>query len=320
MGLVLLIACANLANLLLARGMARRREIAVRLSIGAGRWRLIRQLLTESLLLAGLGAGLGLALATPLLNFVASVAGGGEGIDSRLDWRALLFTAAVALVAALLFGLMPAFRATRVNLTPALKDGSTGATRGSPHLRASRLLIAGQVALSTLLLTGAGLFVRTLVNLSSIDPGFEAQRLLLFAVDGSRSGYQSDKLRGLYERIRERVTAIPGVRSVTLSDAALISGSANTNSITIPGYSARNGQSPTTWVMQVGSHFLTIMEIPILTGRDIGDGDSQKAPRTAVVNETFALRYLGGQNPLGRTFDLGSGTDRSGGRVQGRQV
>jgi predicted permease len=307
-GLVLLIACANLANLLLARGVARRREIAVRLSIGAGRWRLIRQLLTESLLLAGLGAGLGLALATPLLEFVASVAGGGEGIDARLDWRALLFTAAVALVTALLFGLMPAFRATRVDLTPALKDGSTGSLRGRPHLRASRLLIAGQVALSTLLLTGAGLFVRTLVNLSSIDPGFEAQRLLLFAVDGSRSGYQSDKLRGLYERIRERVTAIPGVRSVTLSDAALISGSANTNSITIPGYSARNGQSPTTWVMQVGSHFLTIMEIPILTGRDIGDGDSQKAPRTAVVNETFALRYLGGQNPLGRTFDLGSGT------------
>jgi predicted permease len=307
-GLVLLIACANLANLLLARGVARRREIAVRLSIGAGRWRLIRQLLTESLLLAGLGAGLGLALATPLLRFVAGVAGGGEGIDARLDWRALLFTAAVALVTALLFGLMPAFRATRVDLTTALKDGSTGALSGSPHLRVSRLLIAGQVALSTLLLTGAGLFVRTLVNLSSIDPGFQAQRLLLFDVDGSRSGYQSDKLRGLYERIRESVTAIPGVRSVTLSDAALISDSENTNSIAIPGYSARSGQSPRTYVLYVGSHFLTTMGIPILAGRDIGDGDSQKAPRTAVVNETFARMYLDRQNALGRTFDLGPAT------------
>lgn len=307
-GLVLLIACANLANLLLARGVARRREIAVRLSIGAGRWRLVRQLLTESLLLAGLGAGLGLALAGPLSKFVVSVAGGGEAVEARLDWRALLFTAAVALATALLFGLMPAFRATRVDLTPALKDGSTGALGGSPHLRVSRLLIAGQVALSTLLLTGAGLFVRTLVNLSSINPGFQAQRLLLFDVDGSRSGYQSDKLQQLYERIREKVMAIPGVRSVTLSDAALLSGSVNTNSITIPGYSARNGQTPTTYVMQVGSHFLTAMEIPILAGRDIEDRDSQKAPRTAVVNETFARRYLGGQNALGRTFNLGSGS------------
>jgi len=307
-GLVLLIACANLANLLLARGVARRREIAVRLSIGAGRGRLVRQLLTEGLLLAGLGAGLGLALAAPLSKFVVSVAGGGEGVDARLDWRALLFTAAVALATALLFGLMPAFRATRVDLTPALKDGSTGSLRGSPHLRMSQLLIAGQVALSTLLLTGAGLFVRTLVNLSSIDPGFGAQRLLLFDVDGSRSGYQGDKLQGLYERIREKVTAIPGVRSVTLSDTALISGSENTEGITIPGYKARSGQSPRTYTILAGSHFLTTMEIPILAGRDIGDGDSPKAPRTAVVNETFARMYLDRQNALGRTFDLGSAT------------
>jgi predicted permease len=306
-GLVLLIACANLANLLLARGVARRREIAVRLSIGAGRRRLIRQLLTESLLLAGLGSGLGLALAAPLSKFVVSVAGGGRTavVDARLDWRALLFTAAVALATALLFGLMPAFRATRVDLTPALKDGSTGAMRGNPQLRVSRLLIAGQVALSTLLLTGAWLFVRTLVNLTSIDPGFQAQRLLLFDVDGSRSGYQGDKLVGLYERIREKVAAIPGARSVTLSDHAFISNSSSNDNVTIPGYRARNGRLPVTYEMRVGSHFLATMGIPLIAGRDLADQDRPRAPQVAVVNQTFARNYFAGQNAMGGIFYLG---------------
>jgi len=304
-GLVLMIACANLANLLLARGVARRREIAVRLSIGAGRGRLIRQLLTESLLLASLGAGLGLALAAPLSKFVVSVAGGGEMVGARLDWRALLFTLAVALATALLFGLLPAFRATRVDLTPALKDGSTGALRGSPQLRVSRLLIAGQVALSTLLLTGAGLFVRTLVNLSSIDPGFQAQRLLLFDVDGSRSGYQGDKLVALYERIREKVAAIPGVQAATLSNHALISGSTSNDNLSIPGYEGRDGRSPMTYLMRAGTHFLTTLEIPLIAGRDLDDQDWTKAPQVAVVNQTFARNYFAGQSPVGRMFYFG---------------
>jgi len=304
-GLVLMIACANLANLLLARGVARRREIAVRLSIGAGRGHLIRQLLTESLLLASLGAGLGLALAAPLSKFVVSVAGGGEIVGARLDWRALLFTLAVALATALLFGLLPAFRATRVDLTPALKDGSTGALRGSPQLPVSRLLIAGQVALSTLLLTGAGLFVRTLVNLSSIDPGFQAQRLLLFDVDGSRSGYLGDKLVALYERIRENVAAIPGVQAATLSNHALISGSISNDNLTIPGYKGRDGRSPMTYLMRAGSHFLTTLEIPLIAGRDLDDQDRPKAPQVAVVNQTFARNYFAGQSPVGRMFYFG---------------
>ena len=307
-GLVLLIACANLANLLLARGMARRREIAVRLSIGAGRWRLIRQLLTESLLLAGLGAGLGLALAAPLANLVLSVAGHGETIvvDARLDWRALLFTAGAALATTFLFGLMPAVRATRVDLTPALKDGSGGALGSSPQLRVSRLLIAGQVALSMLLLTGAVLFVRTLVNLSSVDPGFQTQRLLLFSVNGSRSGYDGDKLLGLYEKIRERVAAIPGVRAATLSDVALISNSSSNGDLTIPGYKTRNGRSPEAYMIDVGSHFLTTVGIPVLLGRDLDERDGPKGARAAVVNETLARRYFADQSPVGRTFYFGN--------------
>ncbi len=306
-GLVLLIACANLANLLLARGVARRREIAVRLSIGAGRWRLIRQLLTESVLLAGLGAGLGLALAAPLSKFVVTVAGGGDTIDAHLDWRVLLFTGAAALTTALLFGLLPAIRATRVDLTPALKEGSGGALGSDSRLRVSRLVIAGQVAVSTLLLTGAGLFLRTLVNITSIDPGFQTQRLLLFDVDGSHSGYQSEKLLGLYERIREKVAAIPGVRAATLSNHALISGRVSNDGVSIPGYHAIDGQQPVGYLMRVGSDFLTSMEIPIVRGRDLDTRDGLKAPRVAVVNETFAHKYFAGQSAIGRIFQFGDG-------------
>jgi len=305
-GLVLLIACANLANLLLARSVARRREIAVRLSIGAGRRRLIRQLLTESLLLAGLGAGLGLALAVPLAKSVLSVAGREDiVVDANLDWRALLFTGAAATVTALLFGLMPAFRATQVDLTPALKAGSGGALGSSSQLLVSRLLIAGQVALSTVLLTGAGLFVRTLANLSGVDPGFQAQKLLLFSVDGSQSGYQGDKLLGLYERIREKVAEIPGVRAATLSDVALISGSGSNGDLTIPGYRPKNGGTAMAYELRVGSHFLTTMKIPIVLGRDLDNRDGPKAPRVAVINETLARNYFAPESPVGQIFYSG---------------
>ena len=308
-GLVLLIACANLANLLLARSVARRREIAVRLSIGAVRRRLIRQLLTESLLLAGLGAALGLALAAPLAKSVLRVAGGETiVVEARLDWRALLFTATAALVTALLFGLIPAFRATRVDLTPALKEGSGGALGASSGIGVSRVLIAGQVALSTFLLTGAGLFVRTLVNLASIDPGFQARQLLIFDVDGSRSGYLGDKLAGLYKQIRDKVAAVPGVRSATLSNHALISSSMSNDGIVIPGYKASGGQPPMTYLLRVDSHFLTTMEIPLVLGRDLSGRDGPTLPRVGVVNETFAHRYFAGRSPLGQVFYFGEGT------------
>ena len=306
-GLVLLIACANLANLLLARGTARRREIAVRLSIGAGRWRLIRQLLTESLLMAGLGAMIGLILAPPLAKGILAMAVGNDPLsfETGVDARMLLFTAAIAILTALLFGLAPAFRATRVDLTPALKDGSAGGSRSAPQLRLTRGLVTGQVALSTLLLVCAGLFVRTLVHLSAIDPGFNPRQLLIFNVDGSRSGYQDDKLTGLYERIRLKIGSIPGVQAVTLSSEPLIADGESDSNITIPGYTPKTRRGPITYIMGAGSRFLTTMGIPILFGRDINDRDTATAPRIAVVNETFARKYLAGRNPLGRIFYFG---------------
>ena len=171
-------------------------------------------------------------------------------------------------------------------------------------------MIAGQVALSTLLLAGAGLFVRTLVNLSSVDPGFQAQRLLLFSVDGSHSGYQGDKLLGLYERIREKAAAIPGVRAVTLSQLALISESMSEGGLTIPGYKSRDGKTPVADQLMVGSGFLTTMGIPVLQGRDLDGRDGPKAPRAAVVNEMFARKYFAGQNAVGRIFYFGDGKNR----------
>ena len=304
---VLLIACANLANLLLARGTARRREMAVRLSIGAGRWRLVRQLLTESLLLAGLGAGAGLTFASPLSKLVLALAGGKNPLtlDVQVDARTLLFTVATALLTALIFGLAPAFRATRINLTPSLKDGATGGFGATPHSRLSRSLIVGQVALSTLLLAGAGLFIRTLVNLAKVDPGFQSQQLLIFTVDGSRSGYEAGKLLAVYERIREKVSAIPGVRAATFSMFPLIAGSMSNSDISVPGYSPKGKESARTYEMVADSGFLAAMGIPILLGRDLNDGDTPNAPMVAVVNETFVRDYFAGNNPLGKIFYFG---------------
>jgi len=301
-GLVLLIACANLANLLLSRGVVRRREMAVRLSIGAGRWRLIRQLLTESIVLAGFGAGVGLAIARPFSALILNVADGGRLslVNAHLDGRTLLFTAAAAVATALLFGLVPALRATRMDLTPALKDGHVGSF--GPRLGVSRMLIAGQVALSMLLLAGAGLFVRTLLNLSNIDPGFRVQELLLFEVDGSQSGYKGEKLLDFYERIRDKVAAIPGVKSVTLSDVALIQGSESDAYVRIPGYRSKDGKLPTPHLLRVGDRFLTTMGIPIVAGRDLDKRDVDGALRVGVVNERFARDYLGKENPVGRFF------------------
>ncbi len=309
-GLVLLTACANLANLLLARGVARRREIAVRLSIGAGRWRLVRQLLTESILLAGLGAGIGLATAPPLTRLVLNLVGSRKAaaIDAHVDWRTILFSAAAAFVTALLFGLAPALRTTRLDLTPSLKEGSAGASGSSPRLGVSRFLIASQVALSMLLLAGAGLFVRTLVTLSSIDPGFQTERLLLFDVDGSRSGYQGEKLIGLYERVQERVAILPGVESATLSNYALISHNmSSTDGIEIPEYKARSGRSAPSYLLVIGNRFLKTMGIPLIAGRDLDNRDGPKSPKVALVNERFARDYFGGRSAVGKTFSLGEG-------------
>jgi len=303
-GLVLLIACANIANLLLARGAARRREVAVRLSIGAGRWRLIRQFLTESLLLASAGAALGLVLAAPLARACLSLSAGNDplAITPTVDGRALLFTAVATVLTALLFGLAPALRATRVDLTPALKDGGNGSRGLGGHTRLSRMLVMSQVALCVLLLTGAGLFVRTLANLSNLNPGFNPKQLLIFSVDASRSGYEEARLTGLYERIRLKLGEIPGVQAVTLSSTTLVANSMNNTSVYLPGEKYVVGKERSAYNMHVGSNFLSVMGIPLREGRDIGERDTASSARVAIVNEAFVKEFFGGRGAIGMQF------------------
>jgi cell division protein FtsX len=225
-GLVLLIACVNLANLLLARSDGRSHEIAVRLSIGASRGRLLRQLFTESLLVAGVGGLIGLVVAKPLCSLLLQYVGGNTplSLDARIDLRSLAFMFALSLLTAVTFGMVPAWRTTRIDLTPAMKGSSPGTTASLGRMQFVRILVSMQVAFSTLLLVGAALFIRTLVSLSNVDLGFRPERLLTFQTDPSRNGYQGQRLADLLFRMREKIAAIPGVESVGMSQHGLIQG------------------------------------------------------------------------------------------------
>jgi len=299
--LVLLIACLNLANLLVARSAARRREIAVRLSIGAGTGRLIRQLVTESLLLAGAGGAVGLLIAYPLLTILLRLISRSEalGIDARIDIRALGFTIGASLLAGLLFGTLPAWRATRVSLTPALKEGTLGAT-GSPRQRLNRVLVSAQVALSLLLLVGAALFLRTLMQLSAVDLGFQAERLLTFGTDAKQSGYHGQRLIDVYTRLERKIAAIPGVESVALSEEGLMQNSESDAGVYVPGGKLQQNSS---MLLYCSASFLPTMRIPILLGRNFAAADEH----VAVVNQRFVDQFLSNANPIGQQFYLGDG-------------
>ncbi|HEV2492178.1 MAG TPA: ABC transporter permease [Terriglobia bacterium] len=314
-GLVLLIACANVANLLLARATARQKEIAVRLAIGAGRRRLIRQLLTESVLLATLGGVIGLALAywaTGIL--VAFMSSGREPVVLSVhpDLRVLGFTAVISVLTAVLFGLAPAFRGTRLDLTPALKESAGRGSMGMHRSARSRLgkgLVIAQVAMSLVLLVGAGLFVRTLQNLENINVGFNRRNILLFGIAPGMNGYQGEKLASFYQELQRRLEALPGVRSVSASSHTLIGGGVSISGISIQGYTraaAGSGDAQNAvYVDDVGPQFLETMGIPLLLGRTIGSRDTSTAPKVAVINQTLARTYFADSNPIGRRFGFG---------------
>jgi predicted permease len=312
-GLVLLIACANVANLLLARAVTRQKELAVRLALGAGRSRLVRQLLTESVLLAGIGGMLGAVLAywgKDLLLALQPWGGTGLALDLRLDLRVLGFTTAVSLLTGLLFGLTPALRATRIDLTPALKDkarNSAGGARSS----LSKALVVVQVALSLVLLIGAGLFTRTLRNLQSLEAGFNRENLVTFGLDPKLNNYPGAQLAQLYQRLLERVEAIPGVRSATLSHYPVLGGSRNDASISVQGQTPQPGEDRRALVNEVAANFLETLEVPILRGRGLTLQDDERAPKVAVINQALARRYFGNEDPIGQRFGLG-GLETSG--------
>jgi predicted permease len=313
-GLVLLIACANVANLLLSRAAARQKEIAVRLAIGAGRVRLIRQLLTESLLLAGIGGALGLCFAWWGSNFlVAFLPRERVPLVLRIapDARILLFTAGLSLVTGILFGLVPAFRATRIDLSPALKESARGLPGGRSRSALAKGLVVAQVALSLLLLTGAGLFAGTLRNLHSVATGYARARILLFGIDtyGTRYAGRSPeaviRIRGLYTEILGGLKATPGVSSASLSDASPIGGGDNQRPVNISGFTPRSRDDLVIHVNWVGTQYFETMGIPVLMGREFSRVDENSTRKVAVVTESAASFYFPGQNPLGKRFDIG---------------
>jgi predicted permease len=303
--LVLLIACVNLANLLLARSAGRGREIAVRLAIGAGRARLLRQFLTESLVLAAAGGLLGIAIANPLCRVLLYYWSAGKplGVDVRIDGRALAFTAAVSLVTVLLFGLVPALR-TLWGRPPGLRGTSTS----RPQMRIGRVLVAAQVALSVVLLVGAGLFVRTLYRLTTLDLGFRPEHVLTFQTDASRSGYKGQRAVELYTRMRQKIAAIPGVEAAGWSHQGLIQGYVTNDDVYVPGR-PQKGENPNSLMMFCSESFLGIMRIPLLLGRGISATDGPGAPKVAIVNETFARQVFAGGNPIGETVYFGDPND-----------
>ena len=312
-GLVLLIACANVANLLLVRASSRQKEIAVRLALGASRWRLMRQLLTESLLLALLGGGLGVLFALWIKDGLLAVADwSGRGmvaLNPRLDPRVLGFTLGLSFLTGIIFGIVPALRATRLDLTPTLKDmgrGSSGYTRSV----LSKSLVVAQVSISVLLLIGAGLLIRTLRNLQHVEPGFNTSNLLLFSVEPRLIGYKEDKLAALYEQMFARLEAVPGVQSVTFSRHALLALGATSGSLFLPGAKTspdgRPVESGEAHIHNVRENFLQTMEIPLLLGRGFTPQDDARAPEVAIVNQAFARTFFPNEIPIGKRFGFDS--------------
>jgi macrolide transport system ATP-binding/permease protein len=308
---ILAIACANIASLLLARATARRREIAVRLSLGASRLRVLRQLLTESVMLALTGGILGLGVAAAGIRFLLWLLAGARddfSLHAQLDWRILAFTLAVAFATGIAFGLAPAVAGTRVDITPALKEARASSPRKwGRHAGVTRILVVAQIALSLVLVLGAAFFVRTLANLHSVAIGFNPERLLTFRLDAGQAGYKGTELTAFYARMDERFHGLPGVRAATLSDLLLVSGSNHSTDFTLPGVPKQKSPGgPETSYVSVGPAFFETMQIPILLGRAIGTGDVSGAPVAAVINEVFAAKYFANQNPIGRHFTLGN--------------
>ncbi len=313
--LILAIACSNLANLLLSRATTRRREIAVRLSLGAGRWRIVRQLLTENLLLATLGGLMGLFVAALGIRFLTWLLANGQEnftLHAGIDGGILLFALLLSVLAGVAFGLAPAIQATSVDVAPALKESRAAALRarrfGLPF-GLSQTLVVGQIALSTLLLVAAGLFVGTLIKLHSISTGFNTEKLLMFSLDAKLAGYDGRRSALFYERLRQRFASLPSVSAASMSDMPLGGGGTNSDGIVIPGMTAYSDHPLSTNDALVGPSFFSTMQIPILLGRPIDEGDTADALHVAVVNEVFAQKFFPGRNPVGQHFNFRSPTD-----------
>jgi predicted permease len=309
-GVVLLIACANVANLLLARTTARQKEIALRLALGAGRGRIIRQQLVESGLLALAGTVVGLLLAWWTGGLLLAALPGdpaARNLSAEPDLRITGFAIGTGVLTALLFGIVPAIQATRAGVIGALKEESGSVAGGSRQARLRRVLVIGQVALSMLLLAGAGLFARSLYNLKWLDPGFRVDDLFVFSIDPSLSGYEGGRLTSLYRRMQEELVAVPGVRSVSMSEVGTLAGDNWSQTVRVDGYEAKEGEDLNPSVDGIGPRYFETMGIPLVSGREFTERDVIGAPKVAIINETMAKYFYGSSNPIGRRFGFGRG-------------
>jgi predicted permease len=336
-GIILLIACANVAGLILARAAARQKEMAVRLALGAGRARVVRQLLTESVMLSVLGGVLGILFAYwgahAIISFVSSNQTRPLGFATGVDLRVLGFTVAVSLLTGILFGVAPTFRSARVDLTPALKEGERSAATpghvGGKWFSIGNALVVTQVALAIVVLVGAGLLVRTLQNLRSIDVGFDSHNVLIFGIDPTLIGYKGPQVDAFYRDLQGRLSEVPGVKSASYSMGPLLSGGLMVTMFHWPG--TPQDQSSEADVLPVGPNFFETLHIPFLSGRGFSASDFKvaaantgataptSAPTPVIVNQAFVEKYLGKENPIGKQFGQ-SEADANGPRSPGYEI
>jgi predicted permease len=310
-GLVLLIACFNVANLLIARAVARQREIAVRLSVGASRWQLIRQLLIESLVLSAAGGALGLFLAVAIIRgLLHFLPGSGPTLMLRAepDLRILLFNGALAVATGILFGLMPALQSLKVELWNTLKGAVGTVSGGGSGVRLRKSLVVAQVAFSFLLLAASGLFVRTLANLKQTNAGFkDLDNLVTFQIDPALNGYDVPRLKSFYRRLLENVRATPGVKAAGYATEPVLSGDEWDSTMGVEGHQVKDGEDTQAFMNSISTGYWKTMGVPLLEGRDFNDHDAGKDIQVAIVNRKFATHFFGSRSPIGRHIGFGNG-------------
>jgi predicted permease len=303
-GVLMLIVCLNVANLLLARAAARQKEIAVRLALGAGRFRLVRQLLAEGFLLSVLGGALGLLFARWQTKVLLGFMPQGRTLEIAPDLRTLGFTLGLTLASVLLFGLAPALQTTRTNLIPALKNETLLISSGGRRWELGRLLVVLQVALSLTLLVGAGLFVRSLQKLGAVDMGYHTDQVITMGLDPAQKGYKIQQLRSFYDQLSERLAGLPGVRTTSFARNAPISGMYSRFGIEVPGYSPRPGEEMAVLFNQIGPQFFATFGAPLLRGREFGAQDTPESPKVVIVNQGLERRFFGSESSLGKRITL----------------
>jgi predicted permease len=306
-GLVLLIACANVANLLIARAAARQKEIAVRLALGASRGRIVSQLLVESLLLSIAGGAAGLVLAIWIDRALVAFVPSGSSplpLSTTPDWRILAFTLGVSLLTGLLFGLVPALQSTRPQLAGTLKD-QVGSIAGGTSVGLRKALVAAQVMLSLLLLIGAGLFIRSLRNLKDLDPGFHTTNLLTFAIDPVLNGYKPDRSLDFYRQLHENLDGIPGVQSSSFAVVPVLADNEWDSSVAVEGFAHTPSETPDPHMNYIAPDYFKTLEAPLLLGREFRPTDVTGSPKVCIVNEKFAKKYFKDGNALGRHVGMG---------------